>query len=125
MNESQEAIEERALALAASQAELMSNLVALRKRRNLIQQEVGDRMGVSQPAVAAFEAYDSNPTLSSLRRYALAIGARVEHRVIDDSFFITYVEKGISQIEGHLSTHPHQTPSITFTTPKFTIGNSK
>lgn len=63
---------------------LMDQLVALRKSNKLSQDEIASRMGVSQPTVAAFERYDSNPTLASVRRYALAIGARIQNSVIDD-----------------------------------------
>ena len=45
------------------------------------QKLVGDRMGVSQPTVAAFESYDANPTLSSISRYARAVGAEIEFKV--------------------------------------------
>lgn len=62
----------------------MDQLVALRKTHNLSQADVAERLGISQPAVAAFERYDSNPTLSTLRRYALAIEARLSFEVIDD-----------------------------------------
>jgi transcriptional regulator with XRE-family HTH domain len=40
-------------------------------------------MGVTQPSVAAFEREDSNPTLSTIRRYALAVGARISYQVLD------------------------------------------
>jgi transcriptional regulator with XRE-family HTH domain len=40
-------------------------------------------MGVTQPTVAAFEAHDSNPTLATLRRYALAVRASVSYTVED------------------------------------------
>jgi transcriptional regulator with XRE-family HTH domain len=46
--------------------------------------EVGERMGVSQPRASQFERYDSNPTLDAVRRYAAAVGARLDTRVIDD-----------------------------------------
>lgn len=71
---------------------LLSSLKAQRRKHNLTQTEVAERMGVSQPTVAAFEHYDSNPTLASIRRYALAVGANIEHTVkdaccdTDDSF---------------------------------------
>jgi transcriptional regulator with XRE-family HTH domain len=55
-------------------------------------------MGVSQPTVAGFERYDANPTLSTLRRYALAIGARLETRVIDD--IVRYREFGATVTGG-------------------------
>ena len=41
-------------------------------------------MGISQPSVAAFERYDSNPTLATIRRYALAVEARLQTKVVDD-----------------------------------------
>ncbi|GAA1490492.1 hypothetical protein GCM10009626_32380 [Brachybacterium sacelli] len=41
-------------------------------------------MGVSQPTVAAFEHYDSNPTLATIQRYAMAVDAVLHTRVIDD-----------------------------------------
>lgn len=41
-------------------------------------------MGVSQPTVAGFERYDANPRLSTVRRYTLAVGARLCTTVIDD-----------------------------------------
>ncbi len=50
--------------------------MALRKKHHLTQADVAERMGVSQPTVAEFERYDANPTLSAIRRYALAVGAR-------------------------------------------------
>ena len=40
---------------------------------------------MNQPTVAKFEAYDSNPTPASIRRYAHAIGALVTHVVETDS----------------------------------------
>ncbi|TFD41768.1 XRE family transcriptional regulator [Cryobacterium sp. TMT2-10] len=62
---------------------LLTELIAQRKKHSLTQAEVAERMGVSQPTVAAFEHYDSNPTLASIRRYALAVGAKIEHTVTD------------------------------------------
>lgn len=85
MKESSKQIAARADQLVESHFELMSSLVALRIKKGLSQEFVGERMGISQPGVAAFEASDSNPTLSSIRRYAHAIGARITHQVIDDS----------------------------------------
>lgn len=42
---------------------------------------VAERMGVSTDTVEVIERYDSNPTLSQLRRYALAIGIAYSHTV--------------------------------------------
>jgi transcriptional regulator with XRE-family HTH domain len=63
--------------LLEAEYELMASLKALRKKRGISQAVVAQRMGVTQPAVAAFEHYDANPRMSSIRRYALAIGAQL------------------------------------------------
>lgn len=84
MNEDKVKIEGRAEQLVESHALLMLELVALRKKRNLSQELVGTRMGISSSAVESFEGHDSDPTLGSIRRYALAIGATIEHAVKDD-----------------------------------------
>lgn len=76
-------LEAQADDLVQNHRHLMESLIAMRKRHNLKQDEVAERMGVSQPAVSAFERYDSNPTLSTIRRYALAVHARIEDHVSD------------------------------------------
>lgn len=83
MNLDADQLEGLADSLVESHDKLMEDLVAMRKRHRLTQEVVAERMGVSQPSVAAFERYDANPTLSSIRRYALAVGASITH-VIDD-----------------------------------------
>jgi Predicted transcriptional regulator with C-terminal CBS domains len=84
MDESIERIDARADSLVQGHIELLQSLVSLRKKHKLTQGDVAERMSVSQSAVSQFERYDSNPTLATLRRYALAVGARVEERVLDD-----------------------------------------
>ncbi len=76
-------LEELADTLVESDDQLLEHLVKLRKDHGLTQSDVAERMGVSQPTVAAFERYDANPTLSTLRRYALAVGGSVHHVVED------------------------------------------
>lgn len=82
--ESEEVLESRAMSLVENHEALLRELVALRHKHRLSQGQVAERMGVSQPAVARFERYDSNPRLSTLRRYAMAVGARMCDVVIDD-----------------------------------------
>ncbi|CAN5332853.1 hypothetical protein BH10PLA2_BH10PLA2_01690 [soil metagenome] len=77
------AIEARADALIQSDNELLRSLIALRDHHRLSQSDVARRMGVTQPTVAAFERYDANPTLATIRRYALAVDAKVVHFVQD------------------------------------------
>lgn len=75
----------RAVALIENHSRLLSKLVYLREKQGLSQAEVAQRMGVGVRTVARFERYDANPTLSTLRLYALCIGARIESQVIDDN----------------------------------------
>jgi len=77
-------IERRADALVESHQKLLRDLVGMRGKHRLSQADVAYRMGVSQPTVAAFERYDSNPTLATIRRYALAVEATLDERVVDD-----------------------------------------
>ncbi len=75
----------RADFLAENDQALMDALIRVRAERGLTQAHVAKAMGVKQPTVADFEAHDSNPTLSRIRRYAHAVGALVAHRVEIDS----------------------------------------
>lgn len=84
IDEPMEVLTARAEALVDEMTDFMVDLRALREKHRLHQGIVAERMGVSQSAVSQFESYDSNPTLSTIRRYAMAIGARLELRVIDD-----------------------------------------
>jgi ribosome-binding protein aMBF1 (putative translation factor) len=49
-----------------------------RKRAGLTQAELARRAGLSQPVVARLEDPDHNPTLDTLERVAVALGARLE-----------------------------------------------
>ncbi|MFD6883004.1 helix-turn-helix domain-containing protein [Rhodococcus sp. NPDC060084] len=62
---------------------LLESLVTLRKQKRLTQEEVALRMGRSKTAVSNFERLGSDPHLSTIRRYAAAIGALVTHQVRD------------------------------------------
>jgi transcriptional regulator with XRE-family HTH domain len=80
-----EAIRDRAGDLARTYQDFKAALVEMRERHGLTQEEVGRRLGISQEAVSKFESYDSNPTLANVRRYALAIEARLRLEVLDDT----------------------------------------
>lgn len=114
MKEDLRAIEERAEQLVESHAKLMEELLRLRKKNGISQELVGERMGVSQPAVAAFESHDSNPTLGTIRRYALAVGARIEHKVIDDVEVIAIADSGTKRAEEWLAQQPLELPAYSF-----------
>lgn len=83
-DEAMDRIEARADSLIEGHAKLMRDLVGLRVKHDLTQQVVAERMSVSQSAVSQFERPGSNPTLSTIRRYALAVGARIEQFAVDD-----------------------------------------
>jgi transcriptional regulator with XRE-family HTH domain len=77
-------LQRRAKRMVESGEGLLDDLVALRKRKRMSQDDVAERMEISQSAVARIESGERDPRLSTLRRYAMAIGAVVEHRVLDD-----------------------------------------
>jgi len=68
--------------LAEEDAALVDALVGLRKASGKSQSEIARSMGVSQSAVARIESGERDPHLSTLRRYAHAVGAEVTHRAI-------------------------------------------
>ena len=82
--ESETPTERRARILAGNDGDLLASLIAVRKTNGLTQQDLADRMGVTQATVAYFERYDSDPKLSTIRRYAHAVEALVDHTVEAD-----------------------------------------
>lgn len=82
--------------LARERGDLHANLVQLRLKKGITQAQVAADLDVSQPTIAAFERYDNDPKLSTVHRYALAIGAVVEHRVADaDGWLDVTVESSV------------------------------
>lgn len=63
--------------------DMLDDLLELRKRKGMTQQDIAETIGVTRTAVTAFERYDSDPKLSTLVRYALAVGARLNITVED------------------------------------------
>lgn len=59
---------------------LINELLGARAKAKLSQAQVAQRMGTSQSAVARMEG-GHTPSLSSLRKYARAVGRRVEIRL--------------------------------------------
>jgi predicted transcriptional regulator len=57
--------------------QLINELLKARTRANLTQAQVARRMGTSQSAVARLESGHA-PSLTSLRKYARAVGRKVE-----------------------------------------------
>jgi transcriptional regulator with XRE-family HTH domain len=61
--------------------ELMDELAATRRERGLSQTEIAARMGTSQSAVARLERGGLDARLSTLERYAAALGHTVDWQV--------------------------------------------
>lgn len=72
---------QHAARLVQTHQKLMDDLIAVRESSRLTTEEVGQRMGVTSYAVRKLERAVADPCLSTLRRYALAIGAEVSHEV--------------------------------------------
>lgn len=57
--------------------DLVSRLIELRRDLGYSQHELADRMNVAQPSVSSFERRSTNPTVSSVQRYAAGLGIRI------------------------------------------------
>ncbi|MEJ3750768.1 helix-turn-helix transcriptional regulator [Actinomycetes bacterium KLBMP 9797] len=66
--------------MALRRRELLAELAEQRRAAGLSQAQVAQRMGTSQPAVARLEAGDLDIRMSTVERYAAAIGVRLEMR---------------------------------------------
>lgn len=112
-----EALEKRAERLVDDREQLMAALIQYRKDHHLTQKDVADRMGVSQPTVAAFEHYDSNPTLATIQRYAMAVEVVLRTTVVDDCGNDTVPSEWSAPVEWRRSVptprRPRKTPSMT------------
>lgn len=72
---------------------LMDRLVSLRKKQGMTQQDIADQLGISRVAVTRLESESRDPRLSTLIRYAYAVGAEldvtvgvVDHPVVSEAF---------------------------------------
>jgi DNA-binding XRE family transcriptional regulator len=63
--------------MSAERRRLVADLTAQRRAAGLSQTEVAARMGTSQSAVARLETGDADVRVSTLERYAAAIGSQV------------------------------------------------
>jgi transcriptional regulator with XRE-family HTH domain len=64
--------------MAQRRKELSAELVTWRQSVGLSQTEVAARMGTSQSAVARLEAGEADVRLSTLERYAAAVGVQLD-----------------------------------------------
>lgn len=74
-----ERTERRKLAVVNSREirNFISKLSDYREKSNLTRADVATRLGTTEEYVEELEAYYSNPTLSEIRRYALAVEAEL------------------------------------------------
>ncbi|MFT3943617.1 MAG: helix-turn-helix transcriptional regulator [Ancrocorticia sp.] len=79
--EHMEMLIEHAAHLVEADNDMRWALIQARKQAGLSQLDLAELMGVKQPTVAKFEREDNDPRLSTLRRYALAVGATIAHQV--------------------------------------------
>ncbi|HWB72673.1 MAG TPA: helix-turn-helix transcriptional regulator [Egibacteraceae bacterium] len=64
--------------IAQRRRRVIAELVAARQERGLSQTVVAGRMGTSQSVIARLESGDNDVRLSTLERYAAAIGRRLD-----------------------------------------------
>lgn len=67
--------------LIAAEEHLFDDLACLRKERRLTQADVAERMGTDQATVSRIESRTADVHMSTLRRYAKAIGANITYTV--------------------------------------------
>lgn len=67
---------------ALDRRHLMRGLAAERQRRHIPQLAVARTMKTSQPAVARIETGEVDVRLSTVERYAAAVGQRVHYRLV-------------------------------------------
>jgi predicted transcriptional regulator len=70
-------IRELSMRLARLDRNRMNQLVELRRRNGLTQEDVAKRLGVSKRWVRKMEEYDNDPRLSDIRRYIVAVTVNV------------------------------------------------
>ena len=68
-------------AAALKERALLRALAERRVAAGISQREIAKRMGTSQPAIARLERGEIDPKLSTLERFAAAIGQEVEWRI--------------------------------------------
>lgn len=95
-DESESPDERLALELAREDQSLVVRLIELRKQRGISQEELADRLGIAQATISGFERLGNDPRMSTVRRYARALGVMVRHHVdLDplcaDSQYIAHV----------------------------------
>ena len=74
-------LQTQAMQMASGDYALLEALIAKREEMGLTQADLARKIGVSQQAISKFERMDADPRLSTIRRYALAVGLKISHEV--------------------------------------------
>lgn len=90
----------RAKLLAQENSEMRARLIEIRRAAGLSQADVAELLGVTQQAVHKIERYDADMKLSTLERYANAVGALVFHRVEVDNGRSVRIVTGADWVSG-------------------------
>jgi transcriptional regulator with XRE-family HTH domain len=61
---------------------VIEELIRARNEANLSQAELARRLGTTQSAIARLEGGSISPSISTLRRYALATGKRLRFQLV-------------------------------------------
>ena len=69
---------------ARERRRLLRELAAARRQAGLTQTAVAASMGTSEAAVSRLESGEVDPRVSTVERYAVALGKRLEWRVVDN-----------------------------------------
>ncbi|MCZ4077856.1 helix-turn-helix transcriptional regulator [Rhodococcus sp. H36-A4] len=98
--------------LVAADRDMIEALISLRIKKNITQSAVADCLGRHRSAVSNFERLGADPHLSTIRRYAAAVGAKVRHVIEDiDDPANRLTEKG-AWVSYHVRTGHFSTGSL-------------
>jgi len=120
---SREELVSEATKLHKANNDLLWSLIQARQDAGYTQAELAEILGVTQPTVAKFESEDNDPRLSTITRYALAVGVKVSHQVecvdgtqhVSDGWIPMTVDGGVSYNEVHVTPAPsrsYQSPDM-------------
>ena len=99
--------------------ELTMKLIEARLNADLTQDQLAERMGTTQSAVARLEGWSSNPSVNTLRKYAKATGTRL--RISFEPIEADAVHNG-EEVSGHIAAsdveaeHPIPVGNLSVTT---------
>jgi DNA-binding XRE family transcriptional regulator len=79
---SNKSISARAKEMADQHYDLLFGLINHRISSGMTQQQVADALGITQQAIAKFESMESDPRMSTVRQYALAVGVSIQTQII-------------------------------------------